>query len=132
MSDIKTLNEWSAQGLSERQGQQFAHDVQHINALKLFVRTLPRWSEENDTGVLIKITSVPGVGGVGIEFGFDQKSLSVKQANELTERLIDTSRLMELENLVETMRGLGVPADIINPLVDEANELAEKLQGAQP
>lgn len=125
----KTVHEWSAEGLSDRQGQQFSQDIQHIAPLKLFVRALPRWSLENETGVLIKITSAPKIGGVGIEFGFDRKNLSVKQANELTERLIDTSRLMALEELVETMRGLGVDPSIINPLVDEANLLAAKLEG---
>jgi len=106
----KTVHEWSAEGLSDRQGQQFSQDIQHIAPLKLFVRALPRWSLENETGVLIKITSAPKIGGVGIEFGFDRKNLSVKQ-------------------LVETMRGLGVDPAIINPLVDEANLLAAKLEG---
>lgn len=128
MSDSKTLDEWSAEGMSDNQGQNFAQDVQSIDALKLFVRTLPKWSTENQTGVLIKITSVPGAGGVGIEFAFDRKNLSVKQANALTDRLIATSRLMELEHMVETMRGLGVDPDIINVLVDEANDLAVKLE----
>lgn len=127
----KTIHEWAAEGMSERQGQQFSQDIQHIAPLKLFVRALPRWSAENNTGAIIKIISDPQAGGVGIEFGFDRKTLSVKQANDLTERLIDTSRLMELEYLVETMRGLGVDPAIINPLVDEANDLAQKLEGGQ-
>lgn len=127
----KTVHEWAAEGMSERQGQQFSQDIQHIAPLKLFVRALPRWSAENNTGAVIKIFSDPQVGGVGIEFGFDRKTLTVKQANDLTERLIDTTRLMELEILVEGMRGLGVDPGFINPLVDEANELAQKLEGGE-
>lgn len=125
----KTIAEWDAEGLSARQGQQFAQDIQHINALKVFIRTMPKWSTEFNTTAIIEITSMPRVNGVGIEFKFDKKSLTVKEADALTERLIDTSRLMEIEYLVETMRGLGVEPDIINRLVDEGDELAKKLEG---
>ena len=130
MDNNTTLEDWSASGMNEQQGRQFAQDVHHIEALQLFIRSLPVWCRQHKSGVQISITCGDGWEGVGIEFGFDRKQLSVSAGNALIERLMETSKLMELENIIETMRGLGVEPEKINPLVDEANQLAQKLKSA--
>lgn len=127
MTNPDEKKSWNSQGLSEQQSEQFSQDVQQIQSLKLFIRTLPKWCQDKQASVMIKIVSSPDMPGVGIEFGFDKKTLSLNDSNELTDRLIETNHLMELEQIIETMRGLNVPSEYINPLVDEANNLAKKL-----
>ena len=126
-----TLDDWSVQGMSEKQGQQFASQIQDIKPLKLFIRSLPGWCAYHKTGIVLKIIGKPEWSGVGVEMGFDRANLPVHAANDLINRLTDTSRLIELEYLVETMKGLGVDPVIINRLVDEADILAQKLSTVQ-
>ena len=123
----KDLQEWSSSGFAPGQGQQFASDVQSIGALRLFVRALPLWSAQHGAGAVVTVTSNPEMPGVAIEFGFDQPKLSVAAAQNLIERLQETSALMEMEALVEAMRELGVPSEFIDPLVEKADALALKI-----
>lgn len=125
---MSTLHDWNAQGLSDQQGAAFAQDMMHIQALKVFVATLPFWCDKHNTGVVVQLSSEPNAGGVGLELAFSRPTLPVGSAQELVDLLKERNHLMELELVIEKMRGLGVRPDVIDVLVDEANKLAEKIQ----
>jgi hypothetical protein len=127
MTTPTTLADWTSQGLDERQGASFAQDIQSIAPLALFARALPGWVEKHSTAVRISIECAPGMGGAGIAMSFGRDSLPVAVAQDLVERLTQTSRLMELETLVETMRGSGAPPAQVDALVEEADRLAQQL-----
>lgn len=122
-----TLAEWTSQGFDQQQGASFAQDIQSISALALLVRAIPGWVEEHNTGVNISIDCKPGMGGAAISFAFDKEQLPVASAQELIQRLTQTARLMELESHIEMLRGTSENYELINNLVEEAEQLAETL-----
>lgn len=122
-----TLANWESQGLGQEQGAKFAQDIQAIAPLALFTRALPGWVETHQTAARITIDCVPGMNGAAIQMSFDRDSLPVEVAQDLLDRLGRTSRLMELEQQVELLRGTGGHPDLINKLVNEAETLAQDL-----
>ena len=128
MKNKPTLADWKSQGLDSCQGESFAQDIHSITPLALFTRAIPKWVDGHQTSVHINIECQPGMGGAAIEIGFGKETLSVKSAQEFIEILIKTARLMELESHIEMLRGAGGSPDIINKMIDEAEELAESLK----
>lgn len=124
-----TLADWRSEGFDQQQGANFAQDVHAITPLALFVRSLPRWVEENDTGVKIVIECKPGMEGAAIAMAFDRDKLPVAAAQQLIEQMAKTARLMELESHIELLRGVSTNYELINKLVEEAEQLAEFLNG---
>ena len=122
-----SVGAWSQQGLADNQGEEFARQVQHITPLKLFIRTLPGWCQQHGTSVSIAIEAAPGIDGVGIELSFGSSSLPVGAAADLVERMMQTSRLMELEEASAILREGGAPPEAVNAVVDLANSLAAEL-----
>lgn len=122
-----TLADWESQGLAEQQGAAFAQDIQAITPLALFTRAMPGWVDAHQTAARITIDCVPGMGGAAIQMSFGADSLPVEVAQDLLDRLGKTSRLMELENQIELLRGTGGHPEVINKLVSEAENLAEEL-----
>lgn len=127
---MTTMHEWASQGLDQQQGQQFAQDITGIPAIKIFAAVLPRWCANNNTGVVLQISSDPNLNGAGIELAFSRQTLPVSAANELLELIQQQTHLAELQLVIEKMRGLGVDASIINVLVDEADKLAQQLHAS--
>ena len=125
---MSTVHEWSAQGLSEQGAQEFASEISDIQALKVFLTTLPYWSRKHNTGVLVQITSNPELGGVGIELGFSRPTLPASAASDLTDLLKERNHLWELELVIGKMKELGCNPDVIDVLVDEAEKIALKIK----
>ena len=128
MSDKKNIFDWTQEGMEEVTANEFAMQVQGIDALKLFARALPGWVNKTNTGIKIEVDSDPVMdGGVGISISFNKKSLPAKQANDLIDRLIKTNQLMDLERAIEVLKTHGADEGVINAMVDKANELAKQL-----
>lgn len=123
-----TVHEWNSQGLDQKNGQEFALAVSDIHALKVFLTSLPYWSKKHDTGVLVQISSSPNHDGVGIEIGFSRKTLPTKSAEDLIDLLKERNHLWELELVIGKMKELGCDPDVIDVLVEEANQIAIKIK----
>jgi hypothetical protein len=124
-----TLAHWEAQGLGQRQGQQFALDIQEIPAIGQFARVLPAWSRANNCEVRLTIEARPDWnGGATVDLTFDRKDLSVSMGQDLLARLELTGSLMALTQTIEHMKAIGADATHIDLLVEEANHLANSLR----
>ncbi len=102
----------------------FASEVQQIEALALFAKALPGWVMENGKGV--KITIECGGPSISVDIGLSQGATS-EQADDLLQRLRDWEKLDRLGLLIDEMRNVGVSVDIIDQLVNEAEDLARRL-----
>jgi hypothetical protein len=124
-----TLEHWEAQGLGRRQGQQFALDIQNIPAIGQFARVLPAWSLANDCEVRLTIEARPQwEGGAAVELTFNRKDLPVAMGQDLLTRLEAAGALMALTQTIEHMKSVGADSAHIDPLVGEANRLAQSLR----
>lgn len=110
-------------------GEGFAGQVQRLNALTVFVRALPTWCREEGATVSIQLVGRPD--GVEINLGLPP-SADVGMAERVFARLLDTERLMQLETLVDELRNVGVTAEVLSPMIEEAERLALRLHAKDP
>lgn len=105
-------------------GAGFAGQVAKIDALKLFARALPRWAQQNNTTVSLKLHASSQ--GLEIDLGLPPNATPA-MADAVIHMLIETERMTQLELLVDQMRGAGSPAEVLDPMIKEAEEIASRL-----
>ena len=115
----------SAQGMPAP-GAGFAEQVSRIDAFKVFVRALPSWAAKYNASVSFTFRATAQ--GVEIDFGLPERvAQNPKMADEVIERLQEVEKMMQLELLVDQMRNAGVGPEVLDPMINQANELAKKL-----
>jgi hypothetical protein len=112
-----------ANGMAEP-GTGFAAQIQSLDALALFVRALPGWCRDNGRHVSFIIRATEE--GVQVDMGFTEGA-TPEDAESVVARLQDCERLVRLQLLVDEMRNVGVAPQILDPMIDEATRLAERL-----
>lgn len=115
----------SAQGMPAP-GAGFADQVARIDAFKVFVRALPSWAAKYNSSV--SFTFQATAEGVEVNFGLPESAAkNPKMADEVIQRLMDVERMMQLELLVDQLRNAGVAPEVLDPMIEEANQLAQRL-----
>jgi hypothetical protein len=112
--------------LSPAFGGTFTEDLQSIDAFRLFNRALPGWSRSQggiSGGFIIEVLPE----GVAIGMKLPPGHATEAAASSLMMRLKEEQRLMNLELLIDEMRNVGVVAEVLDPMITEAQELARAL-----
>ena len=105
-------------------GAGFAGQVAKIDALKLFARVLPAWSLQNNT--TISLTLRASSEGLEINLGLPP-SATPQMADSVVAMLIEAEKMGQLEFLVDQMRNVGVSPEVLDPMIKEAEDIAQRL-----
>lgn len=105
-------------------GAGFAGQVAQIDALKVFARALPAWAKKNKSSV--SITMVATEDGLEINLGLPP-SATPSMADDVIGVLRQVERMAQLELLVDQMRNAGVAPEVLDPMIQEAEEIAARL-----
>lgn len=114
--------------------QHIAQELQRLDAMRLFLAALPRFVRLTGKTVVLKFEGVAGAEGegVGCNVGFSGAGeeewpfLFAQVMDVLTEE----EKLQRLQLLVDEMRNVGVEAEKLDPMIQEAEALAVRLHGA--
>ena len=105
----------------------FSQQLQDLDAVKLFVRSLPGWSRQHGRPVQMVFTVRPD----GVECNVGMSAANPQELDRLCSSLIDrlrkAERLTQLTMLVDELRNAGVGTDLIDPMVEESERLAREL-----
>jgi len=105
----------------------FASKVQQIAPLAVLVQSLPLWSNKTGIKATIVSSSVPGVQELSINFIFSEQPTE-EQFDMLIKILEDSSKLLILQETTVAMREAGTPTDVIELIVQAADDLAAQLK----
>lgn len=108
----------------------FAESVLKLDAIQILARALPAWCRENG----IK----PGENRLEMMLGADSSEMQVgvglpphlmddAHMTSLIQRIGEEERLVVLQILVDEMRNVGVGPEVLDPMIVEATELAQRL-----
>lgn len=101
--------------------------VQTLECLRTFAAGLPGWVQANGVEAHIRIRGTTD--GVEVQVGFADQDAGKREiyTNSLLDRLRDVERLQRLQLLIDEMRGAGVEALLIDPMIEEAERLIARL-----
>lgn len=105
-------------------GAGFAAQVAEIEALKVFSRALPVWVAKHGTSVSVSFFATEE--GVMINLGLPEHA-TPQMADDVIATLRDAERMSQLELLVDQMRNVGVAPEVLDPMIKEAEDLAQRL-----
>lgn len=105
-------------------GAGFAAQVAQIDAFKVFSRALPVWVAKH--GLSVSVSFVANADGVMINLGLPERA-TPQMADSVISLIKDAERMSQLELLVDQMRNVGVAPEVLDPMIREAEELAERL-----
>lgn len=104
---------------------EFTDQATQIDAFKLFSMILPRWSARHGSSVSIHFQAVED--GVSIGLGLPPSSATQANVDSLFEMLRQGEKMMQLNLLVDQMRGAGVAPEVLDPMIAEAQAIAAQL-----
>ncbi len=97
-----------------------------LENFRIFSRVLPKWSKDFGASAVFNVKITPRLEGVVFDIGFSEGTLP-EVVVELFERLVLAEKMVELQNLVEEARNWGVNAELVNPMLAEAERIQQKL-----
>ena len=106
----------------------FYENVQHLRALRTFVRSLPFWCQKHDKTISFHLHASKE--GVEISIGLPEGS-KPEDATSALEAIAQAERLMEMESTIEALRFFGGASErmteILNHLIEESEQYAAEI-----
>lgn len=102
----------------------FAHEVETMDCLSIFARSIPQWSANNDVSVNIIIKGDHDA--VEFHLGLSENGTD-EMAEDLLVKIRQNEELMKLTYLINEFKRVNVSEAEINRLIDRAEYLAKEL-----
>jgi hypothetical protein len=104
----------------------FAESALKLDSIQVFTRALPAWCRENGiNGLELRLKADGSELNIGV--GLPPEKMNDEIVSSILERVAEEERLMTLQLLVDEMRNVGVSTEILDPMIIEATELAQRL-----